>query len=182
MKKILFVMVILFLMVPAVSSQAEDRSLELVIKSDKQVYAEGEPIYIDYQIHNFKMGNITLIPVFSTKDDIDPIQFAGDFVLSGEHLKKPVQVSSGGAFWQEDFLGGPVVLKEGERYDRKINILTEESARYLKQPGKYTVTAKYNGKDHEHYVEPGFWRGSLVSNAITIEVVEKKWEKKPSVP
>ena len=174
-------MVILFLVVPAVSSQAKNRSLELAIKSDKQVYAKGEPIYVNYQIHNFKMGNIKLIPVFSTKDDIDPIQFSGDFVLSGGHLEKPVQVSTGGAFWPGAFLGRPVVLKEGERYDRKINILSGESARYLKQPGKYTVTAKYNGNDHEHYSEPGLWRGSLVSNAITIEVVEKKGEKKPSV-
>jgi len=173
MKKIALAITLLFLSVTI--GYCQDQPLQLIIKSDKQVYGVGEPIYVDYQIRNLSNEDIKLVPMFSENNDIDPMQFAGDFILMGGRLKEPVQVSSGGIYWPESSIGGAVVIKKVEFYSKKINILTIESQRYLKQPGKYMIYAKYNwGKHWNSLAMSDCWKGALTSNAITIEVKEKR--------
>lgn len=171
-RKIVLTIVVLLLIVSA--GYCQTQPLQLTIKSDKQVYEVGEPIYVDYQIRNLSNEDIKLVPMFSENNDIDPMQFAGDFILMGGRLKESVQVSSGGIYWPESSIGGAVVIKKVEFYSKKINILTIESQRYLKQPGKYMIYAKYNwGKHWDSLDMRDCWKGALVSNTITIEVKVK---------
>lgn len=187
-KRILLGMVLLLLMVTVGCCQEPEKPLQLTIKSDKQVYEVGEPIYIDYEITNVDSEEITIAPPFDDNGIIDPHRFGGAFII-----KRELDETSTEVYPLANFLSMPITpdkvitLKKGESYNKKVNIIKisegsddtksipYSSEMFFQREGKYTIQGKYEwSKLRKNYPTPNCWKGIFLSNTITIEVVEKK--------
>ncbi len=156
--------------------------LQLTIKSDKQVYGVGEFIYISYQLTNIGKEDIAIVRPFSEGGTIDPATFAGSLIVKREGDEDSTEVVP---LSDISWTGlGTILLKKGESYNMKVNIVKIEGRGledmpystqfYLQQDGKYTITGKYDTDKYRESTISKDWKGTLTSNTITIEVVEKK--------
>ncbi|MCX6826440.1 MAG: hypothetical protein NTV06_04110 [candidate division Zixibacteria bacterium] len=167
--------------------------LELTIKSDEDVYEAGEDIFINYQIKNDGKEAIIIAPPFEDNGVIDPNGFGASFLinkLGTDKIKMEILPLA-------DFLSVPIspdkviTIPSGGSYSKRVNIVRIDnesilrdikysSTEILQRSGEFSVAAKYEWTElRKAYPMPNCWHGTITSNAITIEVKEKR--DKPSV-
>ena len=167
----------------------QTQPLQLTLQSDKRVYEAGEDIFLDYEMKNAGKEAITIAPPFDEYGVINPTSFGGSFFIDSESLKMSSQV-----FPLADIYPGlmsphsVITLLPGNVYKRKVNIIRisqdsvlkdirYSSTDFMRIKGKYKITGRYEWTDvRKDYPTASCWHGALVSNPITIEIVEKKQE------
>ncbi len=166
--------------------QEPKEPLQLTIKSDKQVYEAGDSIYIYYKIANIGDKEITIAQPFSDNGVIHPRVFSGSFIIKDALNEDLTEVFPVALINWAAIANKPITLRKGESYMRKVNIVKIEeddflshipysSEMYLQRKDKYKIIGRYEWLTlRKDYPSPNCWKGTLTSNTITIEVVEKK--------
>ena len=144
----------------------QEQTPQLTIKSDKQVYEVGEPILITVKLKNIsKYDYVYLIP-----DVYDNIFRFWKVETENGKLER-IKPYAQGPLRQTDY----VMLSAGKEISYEADITTI----WKFMPGEYRITANYKGQnwykneDGSIAEMDGVFYGTLTSNTITIEVVEK---------
>lgn len=191
MKRVLFA-VALLLLIQAIG-RCKDQPLQLTIKSDKQVYEVGEDIKIYLSLINKGSDHVMVVnPALIVLPEfvgVSGITFGIElrtekglilnFPLSTERNMKIVSALT---INKEDF----TVLKPNETMTKEIvlnKFLGQSNEEYkISRREKISIKGCYHGKDVYTFYKKGqrrqehinAWTGTLTSNTIIIEVVERK--------
>ena len=168
MKVITFgILILLFMTTAGYCQKQTPFFLQLTIKSDKQVYTVGEEIILVAELKNVTDNLINVFVPLSSPGQIE----AGIFIQGpqGEYkYRGPLKEYSLGKSNFRELAPGQSVSDDFPIKKPYFNLV---------DPGEYIIQYKYfaeNGK----YLGIQSWQGALISNAITIEVMDKKISRK----
>ena len=158
MKKILLAIILLFSIVQI--SYCQEQPLQLTIKSDKEIYKVGEEVALEITLNNKLEKELILfwsdreLAVFSEEIGVYNIAM---------YVQAPT----------DDTL----YIKPKDSITKTITINLDNRFKPLK--GKIGIVFLYSNLGilgFEHREDQEIWQGTVTSNPITIEVVEKKEE------
>lgn len=196
MKQIILAIICLFLISPSGYCQDAKQPLLLTIKSDKQVYLAGEPIYVDYELKNISRKDIEILQPFSKSEIIDR---PANFFIKEENWQERGKLLAAVDYYPGYGVFNIIRLAPEKSYRKKVNVVEFD---YLKRQVSYTVPNVYSksGNIPTPYVmanlpagiytitadyslpkvfaeaqcgQKNCWQGTLSSNPITIEVKGK---------
>lgn len=169
---VLFAVLTVFAKSKVLSQHNENPPLTLTIKSDKQLYEEGEPILITVTVKNISNQKVSIfiryltLPSYLLQEGICDV-----FNSKKERIFVGVPMQPAAAK-KNDFM----ILEPGKSASYKFN-LYDAPMDQLK-PEAYTIKYFYYGT--ESYYEDKIlkkvnypWTGTVTSNEIYIQVVEK---------
>ncbi|MDP2922145.1 MAG: HEAT repeat domain-containing protein [Candidatus Omnitrophota bacterium] len=145
--------------------------LTLNIRSDKQVYEEGEPIIITVTIRNISKEKVSIY----TKN----LKFGGCYEVMNSKKEKILDCTAKGrdVLEEKDF----IILEPNQAKAFKLSVNPFQMKKL--KPDTYTITYYYYGVDtcldsrSEEWFPPKRvdypWTGTVVSEPITIQVVAK---------
>jgi len=146
--------------------------LQLTIKSDREVYKVGEEIKIELILENISEEEIVVCTVW-----LPSLNMEFKVTRDGEKIEPIVIIYELAPLKREDY----VKLKPGENIIKSFDI-----SKYvpIDKSGNYNIKVSYNNWYNWYYDESegelgdkisiDAWTGTLTSNSITIEVIDKK--------
>ncbi len=166
MRKILLGITVLIFMVSI--GYCQDQPLQLIITSDKQMYKVRENIEIKLQFKNISNSNI----IFNTYASFKPNYVIKNSKGATISHKAGNNILSIRDIIKDDF----VEIKQGEYLERNSGVaVVEDSVNYYElKPDIYLIQVIYKNLDIGNQFGLDVWTGTLTSNTITIEVMEKK--------
>ena len=186
MKRILPAIIILMLMVSV--GYGEDQPLQLIIKSDKNVYEVGDEIeFLLEFINRSDKNSYIYLDEFYNAELFSIVDTEGNYKAIEQKVKYDLM-------WTKE---GYKLIKEADRYRWNVKASIQDSSNplidfgdsliKLERLGKFNITANYRGwdgitvdDDGQEISVSGYlglkdaFVSTLTSNTITIEVVEKK--------
>ncbi len=177
MKKYTFIFS-LFLLLPSfgycqIPQPDKNVPLELIIKSDKRVYEEGEAIYVTLTLRNISNEKVSINTAALKRTFLlgscDICDSKNTKIPWGVKIEVPDNT-------EEDYF----VLDPGQIVDYRINI--SQGMFHRLKPDRYTIKCHYVGQDNYRYmVEESLfkkvdyaWTGTIVSNTISMQVESKE--------
>lgn len=166
MRKI--ILTTLLLVLPLVCfGQDEKQPLQLTIKSDKQVYMFGEPIWVTCRITNISDAPVKIVKYCSSEYSYETEP------PSTTIRHKDYFAGAGGGSWDEDMKYTTIMPGQFQEWR---NDLTSDSC-MIGETGRIHVRRQTTCTSR---FDQNAFAGHLTSNTITIEVVKKKENVKPA--